>query len=286
MTTTMTTTPAPTSATDTPLRDELAHSRVSARGALQSEWVKLRSLRSNWAVLGFAATALVAVGTIFSGFVGGVFSNTEEAGQFAHNPAGATLQGMLLAQLIIGVLGVLAITAEYSTGTIRTTLTLVPQRLPVLAAKTVVVAAVTFAVMLASAFTVFFLGQAIIGSGGVATASLSDAGVLRAVVGTAGYLTGIAVLGLAAGALLRSTASSISTLVALLFLLPGLGQLLLPAKWSTRLLKYLPSNAGDAFTSVHTSPELLAPTTGLLVFLLWVGIPLVAAAVVLRRRAA
>lgn len=279
-------TPTTTALTAKPLfRDESPGSRVSAGGVLRSEWVKLRSLRSNYAVLGFTAAALIAVGAIFSGFVGGVFSNTEEASQFLQNPAGASLQGTMIAQLIIGVLGILAITGEYATGTIRTSLTMVPQRLPVLAAKSVVVAAVTFVTMLVSTFAVFFLGQAIIGTGSVPTASLGDPGVLRAVVGTAGYLTGIAVLGLAIGTLLRSAAGSISTLVALVFLLPGLGQLLLPATWSTKVLKYLPSNAGEAFTSVHTSPDLLSPTAGMWVFLAWVVVPLLAAAVVLRRRA-
>jgi ABC-2 type transport system permease protein len=282
--TTLTTT-ASASTIPSPLHDELTRSRLSAGGILRSEWVKLRSLRSNYAVLGFSAVALIAVGAIFSGFVGGVFSNTEEASQFAHNPAGASLQGTMIAQLIIGVLGILSITGEYTTGTIRTTFTMVPQRLPVLAAKTVVVAAVTFVTMLVSTLAVFFLGQAIIGAGTVPAASLNQVGVLRAVVGTAGYLTGIAVLGLAIGTLLRSTAGSISTLVALVFLLPGLGQLLLPTRWSTHVLKYLPSNAGEAFTSVHTTPDLLTPTTGLWVFLAWVVVPLLAAAVVLRRRA-
>lgn len=281
------TSPVPTTDTSTgqPVPRETTGSRLSAGGILRSEWVKLRSLRSNYAVLGFSAVALLAVGTIFSGFVGGVFTNTEEAGQFANNPAGASLQGTMIAQLIIGVLGIMAITAEYATGTIRTTFTMVPQRLPVLVAKTVVVGVVTFVTMLASSFAVFFLGQAIIGTGTVPTASLGDAGVLRAVLGTAGYLTGIALLGLAIGTLLRSTAGSISTLVALIFLLPGLGQLLLPTRWSTHVLKYLPSNAGEAFTAVHTSPDLLTPTTGLWVFLAWIVLPLLAAAVVLRRRA-
>jgi len=208
----------------------------------------------------------------------------DEANEFAANPAGATLQGVLLAQLIIGVLGVTVITSEYSSGMIRSTLAAVPSRLPVLLAKAAVVACVTFPVMLVTALTAFFAGQLLIGSGDLATASISDPGVLGAIVGTAGYLTGVALMGLAVGTLLRSTAAAISTLFAVVFLLPGLGMLLLPESIRDSVLKFLPSSAGESFMSVLAVPGQLGAGAGTAVFVAWVAVPLVAAAVVLRRR--
>lgn len=273
-----------------PDRAEAARHRkgsgVSARGVLRSEWVKLRSVRSNVITLGAAGALLFLIGVIFAGILGGVFSTGEGdiSSEFAANPAGATLQGTLLAQLVIGVLGVLVITSEYSTGMIRSTLTAVPARLPVLGAKAVVVAVATFPVMLLAGFAAFFLGQVLIGSGDLATASLTDPGVLRAVVGTAGYLTGIALMGLAFGTLLRSTPAAISTLFGLVFLLPGLGGLLLPASWRDDVLKFLPGNAGSAFTEVLPVPGLLSSGAGLAVFAAWVVVPLALAALAFKRR--
>ena len=259
--------------------------RVNALGVVRSEWGKLLSVRSSTTTLASAGATMLVVGLIFAGILGGVLSSGEGPDDLT-DPTAAALSGTLLAQLIIGVLGVLAITSEYATGLIRTTLTVVPNRLSVLGAKAAVVTAATFPVMLASSLVAFLAGQALIGSGDLATASLGDAGVLRAVIGTAGYLTGIALLGLAAGTLLRSTAAAISTLVAAVFLLPGLGAVLLPASWRDNVLPYLPSNAGTAFTSVTPSPELLSPGTGLAVFAAWVLIPLALAAVALERRGA
>lgn len=267
--------------------DPLAQHQVSAVGVISSEWIKFRSLRSNLTILGATVAAVLTVGSIFSAIVAGVISNPGEAGEFGADPAGASLQGRMIAHLVVGVLGVLVMTSEYAAGTIRTTLTTVPRRVPVLGAKIVVVTAVTFVTMLASTFAVFFIGQAIIGTSNMLTpASLGDPGVLRALFGTAGYLTGIALLGLAIGTLLRSTAASISVLVTVVFLLPGLGNVLLPTAWADRILRYLPSNAGEAFSKVASDADLLSPTAGLLVFTAWVVVPLAAAAIALRRRAA
>ena len=258
--------------------------RVSTRGVVRAEWVKLLSVRSSTTALASAGAAMVAIGLIFAGILGGVLGGGEGPDDLT-DPTAAALSGTVLTQLIIGVLGVLAITSEYTTGLIRTTLAAVPSRLPVLAAKAAVVTVATFPVMLASSLVAFLAGQALIGSGDLATASLGDPGVLRAVIGTAGYLTGVAVLGLAVGTLLRSTAAAISTLFAVVFLLPGLGSVLLPASWRDDVLQYLPSNAGTAFTNVTATPGLLSPGAGLAVFAAWVLIPLGLAAVALRRRA-
>lgn len=259
-------------------------SGVTYLGVLRSEWVKLRSVRSSTTTIAAGAGVLLLIGLISAAIMGGLVTGIGDGPDAVADPAGATLQGVLLAQLVLGVLGVLVITSEYATGLIRTTFTAVPRRLPVLWAKAAVVAAVTFPTMLAAALVTFFVGQVFIGNGGGATAALGDPGVLRAIVGTAGYLSGIALLGLAVGTLLRSTAAGISTLFGVVFLLPGLGALLLPASWGENVLQFLPSNAGSAFTSVVPTPDLLSPGAGLAVFAAWVAVPLALAAVALKRR--
>jgi ABC-2 type transport system permease protein len=259
--------------------------QLSGLGLLRSEWTKFHSLRSLVTVLAAGAAVLVLVGLVFAAVLGGVVTGaSDEAATFADNPIGASLQGINLAQLVVAVLGVLIITSEYASGTIRMTMTAAPHRLGVLVAKAVLIVLVVFPLMLASAMTTFLIGQSLIGSGEVANASLGSPGALRAVVGVAAYLTAVTLIGLGVGTLLRSSAGGISVMILGVFALPELGALLLPSSWADAVLRYLPSNAGQALTSLQPSPDLLAPSTGALVLVGWVVIPLIVAAVALRLR--
>lgn len=254
--------------------------RLTFRGAVRGEWVKLRSVRSSAMTLLGTAFALLALGLIFaSALSGGDVSAAGDVG----DPTSIALSGVTTAQLVIGVLGVMVVSNEYSTGMIRATLTGVPSRLPVLAAKAAVLVGTVFPTMLAIAFAAFFGSQAIM-DGSLPTAAVGDAGVLGAIVGSAAALTGVAVMGLALGSILRSTAGAISTLFVLVFLAPSLGALLLPAEWRDDVVKYLPTGASGSFTSVATGPGQLSSTAGALVFAAWIIVPLIAAAVLLRRR--
>ena len=260
---------------------------VTASGVLRSEWVKLRSVRSSTMTLLAAAGTLLFIGSVSAAFNGGLLTASMDDADALQDPTAIVLGGILLVPLIIGILGVTNITGEHATGTIRTTMSFVPKRLPVLWSKAAVLVAVTLPVMVVATLSTFLLGQWLIGAGdlGAPTAALDDPGVLRAVLGTAGYLTGIAVLGLSLGTVLRSTPAALSALFALVFLIPGLGGFLLPASVRDSVLLYLPSNAGTAFTSVTAVPEMLSPAAGAVVFAAWVLLPLLAAAVVLKRRA-
>jgi ABC-type transport system involved in multi-copper enzyme maturation permease subunit len=189
----------------------------------------------------------------------------------------------MLAQLIVGSLGVLMTAGEYSTGMIRSSLTAVPRRFQVLWGKVAVFAAVTFVVTTVAAFIAFFGGQAMLSAGGATTASLSDPGVLRAVFGAAVDLTGIGLLGLALGALLRTTAGAISTLFGVTLLLPGVVQLL-PESFGSAVGPYLPSNAVDTFMTAQPVGETLSPWGGFAVFMGYIVVLLAAAAVGLRKR--
>lgn len=253
--------------------------RVTIPRIVRSEWIKFRTLRSSWYTLAAAVAAMIVTGLVIGYTTSTSDWSTLEADLTAPS---APLQGYFLAQLLIGVLGVLFVTGEYGTGMIRSTFAAVPRRLPVLGAKTAVFAALALVSMTAASFAAFFGAQLFLGPDGHA-ASLSDPGVLRSVAGVGVYLTLVALLGGALGWIIRSTAGAIGALVALLLVVPSLVPLL-PGSLGTTISQYLPSTAGEAFFASVRTEDMLAPWTGLGVLALWVTGALVAAAIVLRRR--
>jgi ABC-2 type transport system permease protein len=180
------------------------------------------------------------------------------------------------------VLGVLVISSEYTTGMIRTTFGAVPRRPLVLFAKAVTFTVVAFVVATAACFAAFLIGQSIL-TAKHANVTLSDPGVLRAVVGAGTYLTLVGLLGLGLGTLLRRTAGAIATLFGLVLVLPALTEAL-PSPWDTDVGKLLPINAGRALFAVRPSTDLLSPGKGLLVLLVTVSVVLALATVALVRR--
>jgi ABC-2 type transport system permease protein len=229
----------------------------------RAEFTKVRSVPSTgWSLLA-AAALIVGFGVLYAM----VCVSRPPADPASFDGAGATLAGVQLAQIAAGVLGALVITGEYATGSIRTTLTAVPRRGRVLGAKAAVVAATTFAVSLPSAFAAFLVGQRILAPQHLDT-SLGQPGVLRAVIGSALYLTLVALLGLGLGVLLRNTAGAVAVLFGLLFGLP-IAASLLPASIADHVGRYLPSSAGLAVTFDGRDPSSLAPWTGVAVFALY-----------------
>ncbi len=259
---------------------------VTQRRVIRSEWIKLRSVRSWLIMIAGAAAVLVAFGALAASVASGAVTTqngARPAGPFnGTDPTALSLAGVTLAQLIIGILGVLVISNEFASGSIRSTFAAVPRRLPVLWAKALVLAAVLAVVMVIAAVVAFTVGQLILGDGNNTT--LSADGVLRAVVGSGLYLAGIGVMGIAVGALLRNTAGAIAVVVAALLIIPGLIRIVLPDSWSDAIAPYLPSNAGSAFSSVSGSTTLLSPVAGAAVFVGWLIVVLAAAAVLIRRR--
>ncbi len=259
-TATVSPTPAPASAPTSAGPDP----RVTQARVVRSEWIKFWSLRSTGVTLAVAVALLVGVGLLASWiFIGGQPGGEGGDGPELQGPVAASLAGLTFAQLAFGTLGVLFMASEYSTGMIRSSLTAVPRRLPVLWGKIAVFAGVALVIGLVAAALAFTGGQAIIGDGG---AAWSDAGVARAVIGSAVVLAGSGVLGLALGALLRSTPAAISTLFGALFLLSGVASLLLPESVRTDVTRVLPSDAGNAFTAVTPAAGALGPWVGLAVF--------------------
>jgi ABC-2 type transport system permease protein len=225
---------------------------------VRAEWVKLRALRSTrWCGL----SAIVLIIGLGAAIAGSGTPYRVSAGNSAATGVSAALLGLLFAQLVIGVVGVLAFSGEYGTGMIRATLAVVPARLPVLWAKVIVLAGLVLPVTLLCAVADFFTATAIESSRGGSAISLTDPGVLRTVVGSSLYLTVIVVIALALGALLRKTAAGLSVFAAVFFVVPIVVGAL-PHKL-TGFAPYLPSNAGGIlWGNPLTTAHALSPWTG------------------------
>lgn len=261
--------------------------RTTTPRVIRSEWIKMRTLRSTWLTIGGILFALVAFGLISaltaSGQVEVDPGQGGPPGFAGTDPVSTVLSGATFAVLIVAVLGATIGAREHSTGMIRTTLAAVPRRLPVLWGKLTTFVGVLGPVVLVGVLVSFFAGMAILDAGGAATVSWSDDGVARAVIGTAAYLVGLGLIGLAVGVIMRSTAGAIGTVLGAVLFVPTLASALLPDSWD-EVPKYLPSNAGQAFTSVSPADTLLSPGTGMAVFAAWVLLAITGAAVALKRR--
>ena len=249
---------------------------------LRSEWVKLRSVRSTFWALTVTVVLGVGLGAAISAVTAHSYARFSAAQKLSWDPTGVSGAGMAIAQLAIAVLGVLCISSEYSSGMIRTSLIAVPKRGRVLAAKSLVFAAVTFVVGEATSFAAFFAGQALI-SGHAPHAALGDPGVARAVAGAGLYLTALAVLSVAAGTLLRRPAAAIACMMAVLLVLPGIAQAL-PDSWRNPVTEFWPTQAGGQLVSVHIAAHTLQPWPGFGVMCLFVAIVYAIAWTLLDRR--
>jgi ABC-type transport system involved in multi-copper enzyme maturation permease subunit len=257
--------------------------RLTNLRVLRSEWLKLKSLRSTWITLAVTVGFVIGLGALFCGVTAAHWSHETFFEKLSFDPTRTSLGGVFLAQLSIGVLGVLAVTGEYATGTARATFTAVPTRLPVLVAKLVVFAVVSALVAVPSGFAGFLVGQLLLSSQHIQT-TLSAPEVARAVVGSGLYLTAVGVFGIALGWLVRHTAGAIATLFGLLLILPLVVHFL-PASWADDIGTWLPSNAGQAILTVGSSPlTSLGPWAGFGVLCAWVAAAVVAAAILLPRR--
>jgi ABC-2 type transport system permease protein len=269
--------PQAPAATSPPYR---AGMKVTPVRVITSEWTKFRSLRSSTITLLVAVVLTIGLGTLISAVTAAQWSQAPLARRLTFNAITTSLDGVNISQLAIGVLGVLLISGEYATGMIRSSLTAVPKRLPVLWGKLAVFTTVTITTMMAACFAAFFLGQTLLASHHLQV-GLESPHALRRVLGASLYLTLVGVIGLALGGLFRNTAAGISALVALFFVVPPVLNLL-PASWSDHLGQYLPASAGEAFWGSPSGSH-LAPGVGLGVLLLWAVVLVALAALRLQR---
>jgi ABC-2 type transport system permease protein len=228
-------------------RDEL---RVTQLRVLRSEWTKFRSLRSTMWTLLVAVLLMVGLGALFSGVTANQWDTLDAVTRATFDPTATSLAGVTFAQLAIGVLAILMISGEYATGMIRSSLTAVPRRLPVLWGKAAVFTGVVLVVSLAAGLASFLIGQALLDAEGLGI-SLTDPNAFRSVIGATLYVTLAGLIAMALGALLRTTAAAISTFVGLFFVFPPLTGLL-PASWTDVFVPYLPSSAGSGLYGALT----------------------------------
>lgn len=273
--------------TTTPARPAPAASRPRplAWDLARSEAIKLGTLRSTYWTLLLTAAGMVAFGALLCAAYARHYTGQAPAARAAFSPAAYSLSGFFLAQLAIATLGVVTITSEYATGTIRTTLTAAPQRATVLAAKATVFATTAAATGTAASFAAFFTGQAILASKHLQT-HLTSPGALRSVLGAGLYLAVLGLLALGLGTLIRRTAGAIAATVGLIIILPVLIQGL-PATWQTATARYLPSAAGQALigrTKFTPHGPQLPPWTGITLFCAYTAAVLTASAILLSKR--
>jgi ABC-type transport system involved in multi-copper enzyme maturation permease subunit len=252
---------------------------------LAMEWTKFRSVRSTvFSLMAFVVLTL-GLAALFTWLNVNQWDklSADQQASYHRDAAGNILgAGFILGQLAICVLGVMVITSEYSTGMIRASLLAVPKRTPMLAAKGLVFAAVTFVVGLIVSFGAFFIGAPILHS--KVPVSLSDTGVLRALIGAGLYLMMLGLFAMAIGALIRHTAGAITAVIAFVEVLAPLAQLL-PGSLGKHVHAYLPTEAGHLVAqSVQGPKDLLSPWQGFGVFCLWTAVLLLVAGWLLKRR--
>jgi ABC-2 type transport system permease protein len=261
--------------------------RAGIAGTLRSEVTKIRSVRSTY-------WSLIVL--VLSGVAWAVANCAGEAAHWPQmsaqdrlglDPTQASVVGLaLLGQLVIVVLGALTLTAEYSTGMIRTSLTVMPRRGVLYAAKAAVLTAVTLVIALITSFASFFIGQYLLRSTHVA-ATLAQPDVLRAVVGSALYVVLSALFAFGLGAILRSTAGAMTTAYGLLFLLPQLAKAL-PSSWYADVVRWLPGgdvvNAVTGTVKVNNDPHLFSAWGEFAVFGAYAVILLIVGALLFTRR--
>lgn len=263
--------------------------RLTFPRVVRSEWIKFRTLRSTIWTLAITLVLMVGIVTLFSA----IFASEAGSAESTEADGGSIVVFMIaagIAQLAVTVLGVLAITGEYTTGMIRSTLAAVPRRLPALWAKGVVLAVAIFVVSTVAVLISLVVMQLFLGAKGFAP-DLGDAETRRMLVGTPLYLTAIALFAFAIGALLRHSAGALATVLGLLLVVENL--FLIPWRPMQLASPFLPGTAGFKILTPQVQLDamsqgavgaVLGPWQGFAVLLAWVAVLLAAAAVLLKRR--
>jgi ABC-type transport system involved in multi-copper enzyme maturation permease subunit len=261
--------------------------RASVAGTVRSEFTKIRSVRSTYWTLFLLVAAGVAWSIAYCAGEASRWPSMSAQDKVGFDPAQSSIVGLaLLGQLVIVVLGTLAITSEYSTGMIRTSLTVMPRRGVFYGAKAAVFAAVALVVAFLASFASFFIGQALL-VGTHASATLSQPNVARAVIGSALYVVLCGLFAFGLGAILRSTAGAMTAAYGFLFLVPQLAKAL-PSSWYADVDRWLPGgdvvNAITNTQSVTASPHLFSAWGEFAVFGGYTLTVLVAGGLLFRRR--
>jgi ABC-2 type transport system permease protein len=272
-----------TIAIDSPTSPSRGDLRISS--VLRSEWIKMRTVRSTmWTLVAMVVTT-VGVSIVATATVSGRWQSMAAFDRLTFDPTSVSLAGLIFSLLVIGVLGVLVMSAEYGTGTIRSTLAAVPNRPLVLATKAAVFAAVAVVVGEVLSFASFLVGQVLLRSP-APHAVLSQPGVLRAVAGGGLMIAALGLFALGLATIIRHTAGAITAYVGVLLVLPALVAAL-PSSIGNRISEYLPLHITDTMTSVlHAGggAPALSPWVGFAVVSGYAIVALVVGGVLMVRR--
>ncbi|WP_269305856.1 ABC transporter permease subunit [Aeromicrobium sp. HA] len=246
---------------------------------LASEWIKTRSVRSTWVIA--AATVIVTVMVSLLG-ISGLLADWQADLPADFDPTGVSFKGILVGQILVATLGAQAITSEYATGQIVTSLAITPRRGKLLATKLAIAALVSLATAVVTVACSFGASQAALAAAGLPTASVADPGTIRAILCAVAYLVLTAALGLACGAITRSSSGALAIMVTVALLVPALAPGM-PGLLGDVAGTYWPTTAGQ-ISYTNAGAGSLPPVIGLAVmtiFTLWATL---AAHLVLRTR--
>jgi ABC-type transport system involved in multi-copper enzyme maturation permease subunit len=250
--------------------------RAGLRQTMRAEWTKFVSLRSiRWTLL------VTAVGTLLVTFLATHGALHHPPGWYqGFDPTNQSLSGLAIGSLAIGVLGVLVVTGEYGTGTMKASLAAMPRRGVLLTAKIAVVGLSTLVVGEVLSFLSFLEGQAVL-SGGAPTATLGQPGVLRAVALSGAFLALFALLGLGLGTVIRHTAGAIAVFAGVTLLAP-----ILLNSISHFIARFAPELifANSVAATVNQHNDAVSVTIGVVCMLAYCAAALGLGAFVLHRR--
>lgn len=257
---------------------------------LNSEFIKFRTLLSTLILLGSTVLVLVGFGALSAWGTGqfsqAAASDPQAAAAFAAQggdlAVGVPTSGIAFAQLILGSLGVLLMSSEFSTGMARSTFAAVPRRTPAFIAKLLVVMVIAFVLTAVSVYLAGLVSLPILGNYNLKL-DLSSAQSVKLLLVNSLYVAAVAAIGMSLGALIRNSAGGIMSLVGLFFVAPIAFQLI-PGDFFVEARKYLPGNTVEPLTAVQHVPDTLEAWQAALVLGAWVVIPVLLAAVLLKKR--
>jgi ABC-2 type transport system permease protein len=256
--------------------------RYTLLDLVKSEWTKIRTVRSTMWTIGVTVVLGIGIGALVCAVTRSHWLS-DPGSHFNFDAPATSLVGMFVAQFSVGVLGVLVISAEYSTGTIRATFSSAPKRSRVFAAKAIVFGLLAFVVAEVTSFVAFFLGQFLLSSPAT-HATLSSPGAFRAVFGGGLYVCVLGLIALGLGTIIRHTAGAISAFVGILLIVPIIVQAL-PNQLSFDVRRFMPDRIGaDIITTKGGFPEAFSPWVGVLILCIYAVVLLAIGNTLLQRR--
>jgi ABC-type transport system involved in multi-copper enzyme maturation permease subunit len=261
-----------------------ARGRANLMGTLRSEFTKIRSVRSTYWTMLVLFVITIGIGALVSWLTGSHWDQASASQRASFNPTSNSLVGLFFGQFVIVVLGSMTITAEYSTGMIRTSLTSMPRRGVFYVAKAAVFTVIALIIGEIASFVAFFLGQVLLGTAPVhISTTLSSPHVLRAVVGGGLFVAVCGLFAFGIGTMVRHTAAAISIAIGVLFVVPIIVNFL-PSSWNNDILRFLPSEGGQAIWRTTQAAHEWPAWGEFSVFLAYTAAVLIAGYILFRKR--